>query len=434
MNKVLVLAPRFPAINQPWIDTYLEQLLISGFDVAIFSANTDGGPYHAKVDRLRLREKIVDFSLDRKTMIKQILAALAFRSPVSFILSVGAAWRLSADFARSGSSRLLSFLKLLHFGIARQRFHGVSVIHGHEEIAAYEFLHLARLLDIPMVVTFHGLPPAGVGQLSAAKRALLYGYASSVLVNTEFSKRQVVGVGCAPSKVNILPQGLPLEDFPFAARGRPDPQTPVRLLTVGRFHRDKGQGYALIALARLLKSGVRAHWHFVGVGPDKARLEKLAGQLGLREHIVFREGLAPAELLALYHQSDIFVLPSIDNRHGRHVETQGVVLQEAQASGCIPIGSRVGGIPECLNDRRDALLVQQKSSRAIAAAVTYLLDEVADWSAYRSAGRRNVEQRFSARVVGEKMKAVLDGAISRGVRCSGDDDVGVEEGTRPAQP
>lgn len=415
MSKVLVLAPRFPAINQPWIDTYLEQLLINDFEVAIFSANRDGGPCHAKVDRLGLREKVVDFSLDRKAMLKHVLAA-AFFSPIPFLASLKLAGSLSADFAKSGSSRLLTALKVLYFRLCRERFRGVSVIHGHEEIAAYEFLHLARVMNIPMVVTFHGLPPAGVGQLSAAKRALLYDYASEVLVNTAFSKKQVVGLGCSPAKVNILPQGLPLEDYPFIARGKPGPHSPVRLLTVGRFHRDKGQGYALVALARLLGAGIAAHWSFVGVGPDKRRLEKLARQLGLLENIMFREGLEPAELLALYHQSDLFVLPSIDNHHGRHVETQGVVLQEAQASGCIPIASRVGGIPECLNDRRDALLVKQKSSRAIADAVRYLLEQVEDWSHFRAAGRGNVEERFSARVVGEKMKEILDGAIVRGVQ------------------
>jgi glycosyltransferase involved in cell wall biosynthesis len=280
------------------------------------------------------------------------------------------------------------------------------IVHSHDEIQAFYFRYFSALRKIPLVTTFHGLPPSGVGQLSAEKRKVLYEYVALVLVNTQFAKDQVCRLGCDESKVRIMPQGLPIDDFPFCPRALPESEEVLQLLTVGRFHRDKGQGYGLLALKRLVNNGIRVHWTFVGVGQDIGRLKKLVSKLGLAENVTFLQGVSSEDLLEFYRTAHIFVLSS-NVSPGSHIETQGVVLQEAQASGCVPIASAVGGIPECINHQRDGLLVRQKSSRAIFSAVKYLLARPEEWSKYQCAGRANVEQNFSADVVGEQMSRVL---------------------------
>ena len=410
MKTVLVVAPRFPAINQPWIDTYLEQLLVNGFGVQIYSANRGGGPYQEKVDRLGLKKYLVDISLEKAVLVKSLFRFL-LHSPLVFLQGVWRAVILSKQFVASDSPRVASFLKLFFFISIADKFSAVDVIHSHEEIAAYEFLHLAKVLRVPIIVTFHGLPPKDVGQLSTEKRALLYRNASAVIVNTEFSKAQIVGVGCDPCTIRILPQGLPLEDFPFReSDARPDNQL-LRILTVGRFHRDKGQGYALLAAARLKAVGLAFTWHFVGMGPDMKRLLRLVKRLGLDEYVQFHQALDSAALLMLYQDCDFFVLPSIENNHGCHVETQGVVLQEAQACGCVPIASSVGGIPECLHHESDALLVRQKSSKAILRAILTLAGDMSKTRTYQLNGRKNVEKNCSANVVGRRMADILNGVL-----------------------
>lgn len=407
MKKILVLAPRFPAINQPWIDTYLEQLLIHNLEPLIYSTNREGGPYQERVDRLNLRQYVVDFSLGKAIVARSLLACLICH-PILFCKMLLRSFNVAKEFDQAAASKLGTMLKLLHFACAHELFVGVSAIHAHEEIAAYEFLHLAKLHRIPLIITFHGLPPKDVGQLSTEKRRLLYDFARVVLVNTEFSKSQVTALGCDPAKVVILPQGLPMEDYPYRAPVPRSESAPLEVLTVGRFHRDKGQGYALLALARLKARGLNIKWHFVGVGPDKQRLLGLIRRLQLEDVAVFHQALEADKLLALYQTCDIFVLPSIDNRHGRHVETQGVVLQEAQACGCVPVASSVGGIPECLHDGVDAILVRQKSSRAIASAVSQLFLNKAVMASYRENGRKNVEENFSAAMIGRKMAAIIN--------------------------
>lgn len=397
-NKVLVVAPQFPAINQPWIDTYLEQLLAQGLEPLIYSAVDKLGKYSSKVDALQLRQRIVPLSLSIASVIK---GALGVSQAQSLCLITDISRRLSGGGMREFLSGILTSLYFV-----RAPLDEIHIIHSHDEILAYRFLYLASLRNVPIVLTFHGLPPAGIGQLSDRKRGLLYRSLAKVIVNTEFAKQQVCSLGCSPDKVIILPQGLPIGDFPFVSRLAPGAGARLKLLTVGRYHRDKGQAYALLALKRLLLKGISAEWTFVGVGPDLSRLKGLVEKLGLTNDVRFLVALPPEELKQLYQQSHLFVLPSVINPGG-HIETQGVVLQEAQASGCIPIASNVGGIPECVNDGRDALLVKQKSSRDLVRKIEFLMMNPDRWNSFQQAGRFNVVENLSADVIGRKMAQLL---------------------------
>ncbi len=404
--KVLVIAPRFPAINQPWIDTYLEQLQLNDIDFAICTLNAGNKKYHGKVDHLNLRSHIVGLYPHRMTdSVKFLFSSVA--EPRQWTKKIVKSWRLAKEFATYGPRRKVTFFKMLQFGLAGKYYGKVNICHSHGESIAYEFLHYAKLFDIPMLMTFHGLPPAGVSQLSSSKRKLLYDHVEIVLVNTCGAKEQVCELGCDPKKVVVLPQGLPLEEFSYREHVFAD-DTAIYILTVARLNREKGYGYALLAMRRLLNSGIAIQYHIVGEGPEAARLSRLIERLGLTDYVTLHGSLAGEPLKNLFSSCQLFVLPSVSNkRHDEHVETQGVVLQEAQASGCIPIATRVGGIPECLNHERDALLVKDRSSKAVADAVCQLIDDGDKWQTYQRNGRQNVEENFSAAVIGKKMAAIL---------------------------
>jgi glycosyltransferase involved in cell wall biosynthesis len=408
-DNILVIAPRFPAINQPWMDTYFEQLEKHEINFDIYTANQNPDHYQEKVDRLNLRDHVLDFVL----FSKSYFLCRALKKPTDFVASLFKCLKLSREISQGTITLFSSYLKLMYFYLSKDNFNNIGLIHTHEEIAGYEFLHLALVKNIPVIVTFHGLPPAGVGQLSSEKRRKLYRYSSCIIVNTKFAKKQVVSLGCDSSKVIVLPQGLPISDFEFFEKPCPNPGNYLQLLTVGRYQRDKGQGYVLAALRRLQNSGINAHYHLVGVGAEGRKyLTLMAVKLGVSKNVFFHQDVSSAELLRLYHHSHLFILSSVSSKNNHHEETQGVVLQEAQASGCIPIATKVGGIPECVNHKRDSLLVRDRSSKNIVAAINYLLDQPNEWKSYQQHGRINVELNFSADVIGSKMKDILVSNLS----------------------
>ncbi len=413
--RVLVLAPHFPAINQPWIDTYLEELVRHGVSFGVLTWNQNPKHYSEKVDKLDLRSyAIIAPSSWRQILLQALRSTTRPDTPflrALFLTRSACSHRSELRRSFGQSLRSLAALAVL------RRFPHTSVIHSHSEFMSSAFLEAMQALAVPLVVTFHGLPPKGVTPISPRRRRKIAAYASTVLVNTEFAREQAIRVGYQPETIRILPQGLPLEDFPARGEALQRDHHGVRILSVGRFHRDKGQGYALLALARLARNGRRVQWRFVGAGPDRERLQRLAARLGISSQAQFEGGLPLDQLLRRYQESDLFVLASVPSTNpDEHVETQGVVLQEAQASGCIPVASRVGGIPECVTDRSDGWLVQPRSHRAIAAAIETLIQRREQWPKIRKLGRRNVENRFSARMVGETMVEILECVADESLR------------------
>ena len=404
---VLVVSARFPSINQAWIDTYLEQLLKHSIDFAIYSGNKSSQVYHEKVDRLSLRKKLLDFDLKKSSLFRS-LAKDALLQPWRLFRSLVTAWRISRKLSTKYDLHRVSLLyRLVRFKDAKWLFKDIDIIHSHSEQLAFEFLFLSLMHQVPLVFTFHGLMPRGVPSLSDTKRKILYSQASRVLANTRFAMRQAESVGCPPEKITILPQGLPLEEFPFSPLPCPNEEEVLQLLSVGRFHREKGYGYSFLAVARLVRAGVNLHFHVVGEGPDRKWMEGLIARMDISEYVTLYSAMQSNKLIGMYSRAHLFLLASLGGQEKEWNETQGVVLQEAQASGCIPIATRVGGIPECVNDKQDAILVKDRSSRAICEAVRYLLDRSDEWQSYQENGRRNVEQNFSADIIGKKMAGIL---------------------------
>lgn len=75
INKInlLVVAPEFPLINQPWMDTYLEQLIINDINFRVFSLNKSPEKYQAKVDDLNLLSRTDSYQFDKFTILYAII-------------------------------------------------------------------------------------------------------------------------------------------------------------------------------------------------------------------------------------------------------------------------------------------------------------------------------------------------------------------------
>lgn len=402
--KILVVAPRFPSLNQPWIDTYLEQLLKHHIEFRIYSSLDSPEAYNSKVDTLDLKKYLLHERINTAQNIRLIITSLLTSPRVTLRIIIDSI-RLTKNISHRLKERLISALIFFYFRRFNKTYKDISLVHSHSEIGAYLFMHLCILEKIPLVLTFHGLTPAGVTQLAQHKRKILYDNVSLVLINTNFAAKQVTHLGAKKETLKILPQGLPMNDFRFSPTTRPEDGKPVRIMTVGRFHRDKGQHYAILALRRLKNEGYKIEWNFVGVGTGVENLKALAVKLDVQNEARFHVALSDIAMKNLYESCHIYVLSSIER--AVHIETQGVVLQEAQASGCLVIATRAGGVPECVNHDKDALLIRPGSSRAIYEAVRFYIENPDQWHAFLHSGLQNVKNNFSADVIGEKMSSIL---------------------------
>ena len=236
----------------------------------------------------------------------------------------------------------------------------------------------ARFTGLPYMVTLYG------GEMFLARkfhmvRALDYiirGSCATVTVTDVYVKLlRDFGV---KGKVGILPLGVDTWTFrpnlPGAAAVKRKfcKDGELMVLCVGRLVEKKGINYLVEAFADVAKSVPNSRLVIVGSGPMDSYLKDLARKLGIHSKVSFCGEISHKDLPKYYCAADLFVLPSIIDKHGDR-EGQGVVYLEAMASKVPVIGTNTGGIPDVITSRDVGLLVPEKNSRALAAAIIKLL-------------------------------------------------------------
>jgi glycosyltransferase involved in cell wall biosynthesis len=107
----------------------------------------------------------------------------------------------------------------------------------------------------------------------------------------------------------------------------------------------------------------------------------------------------------VYSVVDLLVLPSLS-------EGLPNVVLEAMAHGIAVVGTRVGGVPEVIEDGLSGLLVPSADAGALARAIVTLLLDPALRRAMGEAGRERVERRFSIATRAEQTLSVYEQARS----------------------
>lgn len=133
--------------------------------------------------------------------------------------------------------------------------------------------------------------------------------------------------------------------------------------TIAELHKSKGLQYAIEAFATLMAQNSNLYYFILGDGEERACLNTLVMHHGLQER-VFLIGFVD-EAARLLPSFDVFILPSI-------TEALGLVLLEAGYAGLPVIASRVGGIPEIIEDGETGILTQARDTHSIAEAIKKL--------------------------------------------------------------
>ena len=132
----------------------------------------------------------------------------------------------------------------------------------------------------------------------------------------------------------------------------------------------KGPQFLVNAMLSVLKEAPSTFLIFVGDGPMRTELHRLAIRLGVNQNIKFVGRISEFEKAMYYKASDLFVLPSTMN-----TESFGIVNLEAMAAGLPIVASRIGGIPDVVKDWENGILVPPCDSKSLANAIVYLLKD-----------------------------------------------------------
>lgn len=200
---------------------------------------------------------------------------------------------------------------------------------------------------------------------SLAKR--IFGLADRVIALSDYWK-QFLSDLVPPDRIRVLNNPIDCERLSPGARS-PNPDNPT-LLLLGSLGRRKGHYDVLKALPLVLKKHPNAKVLFAGGDEDHTateNLKQLARETGLSTSIEF---LGPVSFDAKVEQlrtSTMMILPS-------YGENMPISVLEAMAARMPVISTRVGAIPEVLDDGRAGLLIKAGDYKALARGVNQLLD------------------------------------------------------------
>ncbi len=300
----------------------------------------------------------------------------------------------------------LSRLKLLR-GLRRfvQQEH-IQLIHTHCE-TSYEYGGLVgKLLNIPVIGTYHR-SRLDCYQPSWRTRLRNLGLSHKVAVSHNRSQLLSEQLGLSDQELTVIHNGIDLSRYnPDDSKQRSALRETLNLssdaalvLSIGHLGEIKGHDFTLQAFPTVLQQHPNARLAIAGTGTqsDEQRLRQLMRQLNLSKHVTLLGQVEHSE--HWFQACDIFVQPSLE-------EAFGLVFAEAGAMAKPTIATRVGGIPEIIQDQTTGILVPPKDPQAIAEQLSRLISSPETARQLGLAARDYIVSRFDIKQTAAKYKAL----------------------------
>jgi glycosyltransferase involved in cell wall biosynthesis len=182
---------------------------------------------------------------------------------------------------------------------------------------------------------------------------------------------------------------------------------PLRGAFVGRLQPLKGPDMLLEAASEFLKAG-ELELHIIGDGPQRAFLETMVDQLGVRRNVCFHGSVRHTEVAETLSDCDFMAFPSIH-------EYGGGVVVEAMALGVTPIVADYGGPSELVDDstgirvsfhNRQSLIDGMKDAIGKVIRSPQILDQLG------ACGRLKVEKTLTWQAKARQIIAIYDAVLS----------------------
>ena len=281
------------------------------------------------------------------------------------------------------------------------------LIHAHFGRGGALALPIARALEVPLVVTFHGGDATKdkhyqrqlVPTIFQRRCAALQREAALIICTAEHIRNALLRRGFPAAKLRVICYGVEPEadNCPVPPAERP------YLLFVGRFVEKKGIEYLLDAMRLLESKGAAVDLILIGDGPLSEVLRRQSNGL---KSTRFLGWLPNQEVRRAMRGALAICVPSVAARAGDSEGLPNVVI-EGMAAAAPVIGSDHGGIGEAVEHGRTGFLVPPADSQAIAMAVLRLLGDPALRRRMGLAARVEATEHFNAVVQSRLLEDTL---------------------------
>lgn len=273
------------------------------------------------------------------------------------------------------------------------------LLHAHTATPdGYTGLLLKRKFGLPLVVSLRG---SDVNVYPYRDRWTFYltqrviSEADGLIAVSQALKSGAEKIARPMREIKVVYTGCDTKKFLFDKGARMElrqklkiPPTDPVLIFVGHIIKPKGIYDLLEAFSRAHRRYPNLHLIIVGAGEESKKLKKVAEIKGLKEWVYFMGPQPHDEIPKWLSAADIFVLPS-----WREGLPNAVV--EAMACERPVIATRVGGIPEAVEDNESGILIEKQNIESLKEAIIALVEDKSKREKMGHRGREIVTEKFT---------------------------------------
>ena len=408
--NIAIVVGSFPTVSETFIINQITALIDKGHKVKIFAFHRgESNILHHKILNYKLIERTVYFEEFYVSKIGRFFPFLKFilsqHSNVNFK-------RLLQNFnvRLDGLKALnLQFFYQFKWILKEGNF---DIIHAHfGGNGAYlaEMKSVGFLSKTKLITSFHGydLTPKFLPNYKTKYR-VLFKEADFFTVNTVYLKSLLQKITAAQN-VAVLPVGLDTSEF----CPKKIEKNGFHLLFVGRLMPLKGPVLALRILNHFVEKGYRnISLSIVGDGELCSSLNIYIQKHQLQAYVHLKGAQPQVIIKEIMQEADVLIMPGIYDENDR-AETQGLVIQEAQAMELPVIVSDVGGMKYGMVDQKTGFVVKEKDLEGFVEKITCLIEDPQLKLRMGKAGREFVQKNYDSYVLCEKLEAYYYQMLSK---------------------
>lgn len=272
--------------------------------------------------------------------------------------------------------------------------HSLDLLHVHYSIPHATAAYLSRgLTGKPYVVTLHGSDVTILGGDPSYEPVNTFSVeqADAVTAVSRFmaeEARQGLGI---TKEIRVIPNFVDTDTYhPAPCELMEQPERDIVVAHVSNFRAVKRVEDAVYAMCMVTKRAPNARLMLIGDGPERHGIERLIDKMDLRRNVTLTG--YRSDVPELLRCADTLVLPS-------ETESAPLTILEAMSTGLPVIATRVGGVPEIIEDGRTGFLVPLKHPEDIAEKILELHADRERLRRMGAAAREDVLERYSTEKV-----------------------------------
>lgn len=362
--KIYAFTSIYPNLFKPYYDAHFANLLERDHELHIFTLGSQQSPFSGKFQEYDLADRLTKyFPTDLRSIVR--FGAPALGTAISQPEEARRLLDLVATFTSSPKERLKHLVRALGLPFSSPDF---SIVHGHYPMRLFPWLR-ALYPNSPVGLYYYGGLPAEVASFTQSDLTRVFQVPDRVFTPSCYARSEASRLGCPAHKVRVLPLSFDMSDFDLEEPKTYRPEGLLRLISVGRLSKGKGQEHVLQALAHLRRERpqIKFRYRIVGDGPCEPALKEMAERLDLQDRVRFLGSRPFDEVRELYRESDALVLASYAT--SQWTETQGTVIQEAMLMENTVITTDTGGVPESIPPCMQRFHVEANNMTALENAI-----------------------------------------------------------------